>query len=167
MRPGVTRPRSMMYATRMVKIDFGRHEPIETNLDIEAVSRTFANQSRTKIELGGVNNERERSYIKAARLGNGVLRIGMFPKQLDQFSRLIAPIAHLPDDTQLPDSPELAARAHTMRHFVYADIPARIAGDNEVVDEALESISYDLDPTHAAISRRYFVQPSGLDRRVL
>ncbi len=156
-RPGVTRPRSFLYATHTVLLDLHRHSIADVNLGIDAANAEFLQQARTKVELGGVNNLRDREVVVGRKLGNNALRVALFPKDPVEFNNLLKPFNVLPNDSPKPPSP-------TMSHFLYADIPASVLGSLEDIALATQLLIRDLESP--ASSPLYMVQPSGLDRRV-
>lgn len=157
-RPGVPRPRSFLYATHTVVIDFNRHSIHDVNFDIDAASADFLKQTRTKVELGGVNNPRDKELVVARKLASNALRVALFPKDSTALNRMLEPFTHLPNDSSKPPSP-------TMGHFLYADIPASVVGGLEDVAHATASLVRDLESPASA--RLYVAQPSGIDRQVL
>lgn len=158
LRPGIAQPRSFLYATRAVVIDFNRHSISDVNLDIDAASGAFLKRTQTKVELGGVNNLRDNQHVVAIKLANEALRVALFPRDPDQFRQLIEPFDHLPNDSSKPPSPN-------MRHFIYADILPNVLGDMTTVAKATNVLNRELDDTVSA--RLYTAQPSGIDRQVL
>lgn len=158
LRPGITRSRSFLYATHTVMIDLSRHSINDVNSDIDAANGEFLQQARTLIELGGVNNPRDKQLVVGRKLANNALRVAVFPKDPAELNALVLPFAHLPNDSPKPPSP-------TMNHFLYADIPASVVGGTSEIRHATELLARDLGSRASALL--YTAQPAGIDRQVM
>lgn len=157
LRPGIARPRSFLYATHTVMIDPSRHSMIEANLDIDAANAAFLKQARTKVEVGGFNNPRDKQRVIGIKLGSNALRVALFPQNPAAFNELLRPFDNLPNDSPKPPSP-------TMNHFLYADIPAGVLSDLKGIGHATELLANNLGaPTSSPL---FHAQPSGIDRQI-
>lgn len=158
LKPGVTVPRSFLYATRTVIVDFNKHSIHDVNIDIDAANSDFLRHSREKIEIGGYNNEEQRRSVVVAELASKALRVGVFPQKPADFKTLLAPFDAIPNDSPKLPSP-------SMRHFLYTDIPAGAVGDETDITNATSLLDRALsDPLTRGF---YTVRPSGVDRQPL
>ncbi len=156
LEPGATRPRPLLYATRLVTFDT-LHYPIEEiNIDYDFANRAFMRQHREKIALGGAS-------VKGARIAvhsqaDGSLRVGFLPANEERFNELLSGFDRFPLREE-PAEPEVKHR-----HYVHTTIPANLL-DVGAIEEVTRSFSRELDDPY--LSRFYTISPSAIDRRAI
>lgn len=159
MQPGVTRPRSLLYASRLVTVDTLHYPLEEINVEYELANRAFLKHYRDKIAVGGMGEAGKRVAVRKQR--DGGLRVGLLPRSDDDkqvFNTLLTGFDIFPEAerTEVPETP--------IRYFLYATIPANVV-DFDAATRATQALTQEL--ARFDLSHRYTVSPSVVDRQII
>lgn len=163
LEPGVSHPRSLLYATRLVTLSTEHHPSHEITIDYEMVNRTFVRQHHRKIYFGRsapeTQDEQEKIHIVAKRLGNGALRVGLMPNDSAVFASMLSGFDELPNDQ------DASIGQKQVRYYLHADLPERSLRDDAGIETNTQTIASELNVVECA--RLFYATPSAVDRRVI
>jgi hypothetical protein len=162
LQPGVSHPRSLLYATRLVTLNTELHPVHEISIDYDMVNRAFVQRRRDRVMFGrgtpSGENELPKTHVVARRLGNGALRVGLMPQDAAAFSVLLSGFDALPNDLDV-------AGGQNIRYYLHADLPSRSLLDDAGIAINTRTIASELDVIERA--RMFYATPSAVERRVI